>query len=132
MNTGETIKKAGLKATLQRKMIYEAMRELRHSTIDGVIAKVQQQNLEITLSTVYRILDSFCKVGLLSTINHPNGKCYYDITSGEHHHVFDNNEIIDYIDLKLTELIKNHLKDELYKDLDIEKVSIQITVNNKK
>jgi Fe2+ or Zn2+ uptake regulation protein len=132
MNIGEIIKESGLKATPQRKMIYEAMLELRHSTIDGVITKVRQENPGITLSTIYRILDSFCKSGLLSIMNHPNGKCYYDITSVAHHHLFMNDEIIDYIDPKLTELIKNRVKDELHKDLDIEKVSIQITVNNKK
>ena len=132
MNTGEIIKKSGLKATPQRKMIYEAMLELRHSTIDGVIAKVQQQNPEITLSTIYRILDSFYKSGLLSIMNHPNGKCYYDIMSVEHHHVFSNDEIIDYDDPELTALIKNHLKGNLFKDLDIEKISIQIITTNKK
>jgi len=132
MDTGEIIKKAGLKATPQRKMIYEAMLELRHGTIDGVIAKVQQQNPEITPSTVYRILDSFCKAGLLSTLNHINGKCYYDITLVEHHHVFADNEIIDYIDPELTALIKNHLKGDLFKELDIEKISIQIVTTLKK
>ena len=51
MNTGEIIKKAGLKATPQRKMVYELMTELRHSPIDEIIARIQQQNPEITVST---------------------------------------------------------------------------------
>jgi len=132
METGGIIREVGLKATPQRKMIYEAMSELRHGTIDEVITKVQQQNPEITLSTVYRILNSFCKAGLLSMMNHANGKCYYDITSRGHHHVFADNEIIDYIDPELTELIKNHLKGDLFKDLDIEKISINIVATIKK
>ena len=130
MNIGEVIKKAGLKATPQRKILYELMTTLRHSPIDEMIAKVQQQNPEITTSTVYRILDSFCKAGLLSKMNHPDGKCYYDITPLEHHHVFTNNEVIDYIDPELTELIINHLKGDFFKELDIQKISVQIFVNN--
>ena len=132
MNIGEIIKKAGLKATPQRKIVYGLMTKLRHSPIDEIIAKVKQQNPEITVSTVYRIMDMFCKAGLLSKMNHPNGKIYYDITPSEHHHVFKDYEVIDYIDPELTELIKNHLKGDLFKDSDIEKISIQIFVNNKK
>ena len=132
MNTGEIIKKAGLKATPQRKMVYEIMMKLGHSPIDEIITQVQQQNPEITLSTVYRILDMFYKAGLLSRMNHPNGKCYYDITPSAHHHVFKDDQVIDYIDPELTELIKNQLKGDLFNELEIEKISIQIFVNNKK
>ena len=64
-------------------------------------------------------------------MNHPSGKCYYDITVGEHHHVFRDNEIIDYIDSELTTLIKNHLKEKSFKHLDvIEKISVQIKLNS--
>jgi Fe2+ or Zn2+ uptake regulation protein len=132
MNAREIIKKAGLKATPQRKIIYELMVEVGHSSIDAIIARVQQQNPEITVSTVYRILDTFCKANLLSKMNHPSGKCYYDITPTEHHHIFKDNEVIDYSDLELTEIVKNHLKSDLFKELDIEKITIQIFVNNKK
>jgi Fe2+ or Zn2+ uptake regulation protein len=131
MNIGQIIKEAGLKATPQRKMIYELMIESGHSSVDEIIAKIQQQNTEITVSTIYRILDSFCKAGLLSKMNHPSGKCYYDITLLEHHHIFRDNEIIDYIDSELTTLIKNHLKEKSFKHLDsIEKISVQIKVNS--
>ena len=132
MNINEIIKKAGLKATPQRKMIYEIMNESGHCSIDEIIAKVQQQNPAITISTIYRILDMFCKAGLLSKMNHPSGKSFYDITPSEHHHVFKEDKVIDYIDRELTEIIKSHLKGDLFKDADIEKISIQIFINNKK
>ena len=131
MNYGEIIKKAGLKATPQRKIIYELMTKLCHSSINEIIAKVQQNHSEFTVSTVYRILDSFCNVGLLSKMNHPNGKCYYDITPTAHHHLLINDDVIDYIDPELTELIKNHLKEDLFDRFDVEKISVQIFVNNK-
>ena len=129
MNIGKTIKNAGLKATPQRKMIYELMTKLGHSTIDEIIAGVQQQSSEFTVSTVYRILESFCNAGLVSKMSHPNGKCFYDVTLEEHCHVFMNNEITDYIDSDLLTLIKNRLKEKSFKYLDsIEKISLQIVV----
>jgi Fe2+ or Zn2+ uptake regulation protein len=132
MNTGEIIKRAGLKATPQRKIVYEVMTELRHTPIDEIIASVRQRNPEITVSTVYRILDAFCEVGLLSKIMHPEGKDYFDVTPSEHHHVFVNDKAIDYIDPELTELIKNNLKGDLFNNLNIERISIQIIATNKK
>ena len=131
MNLVEIIKKAGLKATPQRKMIYELMTESGHSSIDEIIAKVQQKNPEITVSTIYRILDSFCRAGLLSKVTHPSGKCFYDITVYTHHHVFMDNKITDYIDPELTTLIQEHLKKKSFKHLDsIKSISIQITIHN--
>src|SRR5215469_4814710 len=105
MKTGDMIKKAGLKATPQRKMVYEIMMGLRHSSMDEIFERVRRQNPEINISTIYRILDTFCISGLISKINHPDGKCFYDINPSAHHHVFLDNEVIDYIDPELTELI---------------------------
>ena len=131
MDYGKIIKKSGLKATPQRKIVYELMTKLGHSSINEIIEKVQQNHSEFTVSTVYRILDSFCNVGLLSKMNHPNGKCYYDITPAEHHHLFINDDVIDYIDSELTEMIKKHLKGDLFDHFNVEKISVQIIVNNK-
>ena len=130
MSIGNIIKEAGLKATPQRKMIYGIMTESGHSSIDDIITKVQQHSPEITISTIYRILDSFCKAGLLTKMAHPSGKRYFDISSFDHHHVLKDNEVIDYIDPELTALIQNHLKEKLFKYLDsIDNISIQIIVN---
>lgn len=126
------IKAAGLKVTPQRKILYEVMTELGHGTMEEIISKVQEKNPDITVSTVYRILESFCDTKLLSRINHPNGKTYYDITPSDHHHIIVDSELIDYRDPELTELIKKNLKGRIFDDLNIDKVSIQIIANHKK
>jgi len=131
MNSGEIIKETGLKVTPQRKMIYELMTEAGHSTIEEIIAKVKEQDPGITFSTVYRIMDSFCKVGLLSKLHHPNGKNYYDITPKDHHHVFLNDLLFDYDDPELTSLIASYLEKKSFKySGNIEKILIHIIVNN--
>lgn len=129
----ENIKNAGLKVTPQRKAVYEAMMELRHATIDEIIKYVQSKDSEITVSTIYRILDSFCKASLLSLVFHPEmGKSYYDITVTEHHHIFEGQQIMDYMDDGLTELIRQYLKDNIFASVDINKIQVQISVNNQK
>lgn len=129
----ESIKSVGLKVTPQRKVVYEVMMELRHATIDEIIKRVQSKDSEITVSTIYRILDSFCKANLLSYVFHPEvGKTYYDITVKEHHHVFEGGHILDYMDDGLTELIRTYLKKKNFASVDIDKIQVQITINNPK
>ncbi|MDR0436941.1 MAG: transcriptional repressor [Bacteroidales bacterium] len=131
MKISKILNRVGLKATPQRRMIYEIMFELGHSSIDDIITKVNQKSPEMTLSTIYRILDSFSEVGLVSKLSYPNGKCFYDITVYEHYHIFKDNQIIDYIDPELTTLIRNHLEEKSFEHFDsIERISIQIAVNN--
>ena len=113
METIDNIKLAGLRITPQRKAVYEAMMELRHASIDEIIKKVQSKDGEMTVSTIYRILNSFCTANLLSNIFNPDaGKSYYDITVAEHHHVFKGEQVMDYMDDELTAMIRKYLKDK--------------------
>ena len=130
METINRIREAGLKLTPQRKAVYEAMIELRHAPIETIISFVQSKDKEITLSTVYRILESFCKANLLSLVCHPEtGTCHYDITVHEHHHMFDGPQIMDYDDPELTQLIRQYLADKQLDSTDIDKIQVQITLN---
>ena len=130
METTDKIREVGLKLTPQRKAVYEAMMELRHAPIESIISCVQSKDKEITLSTVYRILDSFCKTGLLSLVCHPEtGKCYYDITVHNHHHLFNGQQIIDYEDPELTRLIQQYLGKKNLASADIGKIQVQIILN---
>lgn len=126
------IKEAGLKMTPQRRAVYEAMTELRHASIEEIIESVQAKDGEVTVSTIYRILDTFCAANVLSFIYHPEtGKCYYDITVEEHHHLFDGKRIIDYADRDLSRLIRDYLASRNYDPDKIGKIQVQFTVKNK-
>ena len=106
MESLENIKLAGLKLTPQRIAVYKAMMTLRHAKLEAIVAHLSADGNTMTLSTIYRILESFCKNGLLSLVCHPEtGECYYDITVKEHHHVFDGAKIVDYDDNELTKLV---------------------------
>ena len=127
MNLTDIIKNAGLKPTLQRKLVYEIMLDLGHATIDMVIEELRKKNYEVAVSTFYRILSSFCQKGILSSIyNNANGKCYYDITIRDHHHLFSKGEIKDYDDPELTELIRKHLLTKNIMLTETDKIQVQI------
>lgn len=133
METIDNIKLAGLRITPQRKAVYEAMMELRHASIDEIIKKVQSKDGEMTVSTIYRILNSFCTANLLSNIFNPDaGKSYYDITVAEHHHVFKGEQVMDYMDDELTAMIRKYLKNKNFASEDIEKVQVRIIMNEPK
>ena len=102
-------------------------------TLDEIIKKVQSKDGEMTVSTIYRILNSFCTANLLSNIFNPDaGKSYYDITVAEHHHVFKGEQVMDYMDDELTAMIRKYLKDKNFASEDIEKVQVQIIINEPK
>lgn len=132
MEISRIIKSAGLKATPQRRLVYEAMRKLGHATVDDVAASIKTEHMSINISTIYRVMESFCAVGLLSKMNHPDGKTYFDITTKEHHHIFDTSgNIIDFEDEELTALIKEKIKGEIGNGRAIKRISIQITTSEK-
>lgn len=127
MEIRDKIKAVGLKATPQRRLVYEIMQELCHTPIDEIIARVQATSPDVTVSTIYRIMESFCSAGLLSKINHPDGKTYFDITPAEHYHIFNSmGEIVDFQDEELNALIRAKLKTKIAAGEKIEKISIQI------
>ena len=131
--TDEIIREAGLRVTPQRRLVYETMLELRHATIDDISTFVADKDSRINLSTVYRIVETFCNAHLLTMVFHPStGKCFYDITVSEHHHFFDGVRVIDFSDPQLSEIIKNYLKvSGRYSSLDVDKIQVQITVADK-
>ena len=98
-------------------------------TVEDIIERVQSRNKEVTVSTIYRILDSFCSANILSFIYHPDtGKCYYDITVAEHHHLFDGKSIEDYADPELSQLIREYLERKHFPTEEIGKVQVQVTL----
>lgn len=131
MNIGNRIRDTGLKVTPQRKKVYEVISELAHASVEDIITHVQQQNPEITVSTIYRILNSFHDSNLLGKITFHDGKVYYDINSHEHHHIINSNHtLIDIDDSKLSDLIRERVKEQIG-DEQIEMISIQVTTKQK-
>ena len=132
MNINEKMRSKGLKVTPQRKLVYDIVDELCHASIEEIIIKSQKANSDITVSTIYRILNSFCDHNLLAKVNHPNGKTYYDINTHEHHHIITPKQvIIDMDDLELNKIIRQRVLEQVGTQNQVDKISIQIMISKK-
>ncbi len=127
MEIRETFKNIGLKITPQRRAIYEVLCELKHCSIDDVISRIRDSHPDVTISTVYRIMDSFYESGLITKFINPQGKTIFDITSRDHYHIHTANGYLDIDDKQLSELIRRRISSKIPEGEELDKISIQIT-----
>ena len=107
----QQLAEAGLRATRQRLLILESLLVLPgHPTAEQVHQRVTGQLPSVSLGTVYKALDSFVAAGLTRRVASAEGsRRRYDADCSEHHHLLcaDTQEIIDYCDPQLDELIRD-------------------------
>lgn len=119
----------GMKATHQRIVVYNALQLMFiHPSAEDVYTVIHSDNPSISLATVYNTLDSFVDAKLISKISSEQGKCRYDFNTHQHHHIFVTNtdEIIDYHDAELQELIESYLKKKNIANLSIQELQVHI------
>ena len=78
----------GLRVTSQKNAILEAVLELdNHPTADQVHQAVTLRSPYISRTTVYRALEGFARLGLITKACHPGSSTRYDRTTEIHHHL---------------------------------------------
>lgn len=97
------LKKAGLKVTLPRMKILEILEssEKRHLSAEDVYKILIEQEEEIGLATVYRVLTQFEGAGLVERHNFEGGHAVFEIADGDHHdHLVDieTGKIVEFYD----------------------------------
>ena len=87
MTNIEDLKSTGLKATLPRLKILEIFQtgRQRHMTAEDVFRVLLEDQSDIGLATVYRVLTQFEQAGLLVRSNFESGKAVYELNEGQHH-----------------------------------------------
>ena len=87
MDQNRELKKAGLKVTLPRLKILEILQEPRnqHISAEDVYKLLIEQDEEIGLATVYRVLNQFDDAGILNRHHFEGGKSVFEISHKEHH-----------------------------------------------
>ena len=87
MSQIDELKNNGLKATLPRLKILEVFQNglLRHMTAEDVFRQLINDNADIGLATVYRVLTQFEQAGILSRNHFESGKAVYELNEGQHH-----------------------------------------------
>jgi Fur family transcriptional regulator, ferric uptake regulator len=81
----EALRSRGLRVTPQRRHVLHAVEELQHATAEQVCAKVQDAAPGFNLSTVYRTLELFEELGLVSHAHLEHGAPTYHAIGGEEH-----------------------------------------------
>ena len=86
------LRKAGLKVTHPRMRILEILENLdgKHVTAEDIYRHLLENDDDIGLATVYRVLTQFEAAGLVLKHNFEGGQAVYELDRGKHHdHMID-------------------------------------------
>ncbi len=92
-NVEQTLKKSGYKVTPQRRIVLKAISENadEHLSSEEIFNIVKVTNPEIGLATVYRTLQLFTRLGILSRLNLDDNISRYELILEDeahtHHHL---------------------------------------------
>jgi Fur family transcriptional regulator, ferric uptake regulator len=83
----QSLKSMGLKATFPRLKILELFQQTdqRHLTAEDVYRLLMNDDMDIGLATVYRVLTQFEQAGLLERHHFESGKAVFELNEGAHH-----------------------------------------------
>jgi Fur family peroxide stress response transcriptional regulator len=118
-----------LKVTPQRVAILEAIISLNnHPTADAIVAYIREKNPNISVATVYKVLDVLVESELIHKVKTETGILRYEAAIGTHHHIYcsDSERIEDYFDDELNHLLENYFRNKKIPDFDIEDIKLQI------
>lgn len=132
----EKLKEKGLKITPQRIAVYESVLRLKnHPTAENVTDYIRKDNPNVSVGTVYKVLDTLVKNGLLKKIKSEKDIVRYDSVLSNHHHLYcsETDRIEDYEDEKLDEIIRNYFNERNITNFKIQDIKLEITgkfINN--
>lgn len=87
MNLQTTLKKHGLKATPKRVAVLSIFEQNQNPlSIEDITNFLKKRKIRVDQVTVYRIIDAFLKLQLISRFDFHEGKFRYEIASKPHHH----------------------------------------------
>lgn len=87
MNSSQSLKSIGLKATFPRMKILELFEKsaVRHLSAEDVYRLLIAEDMDIGLATVYRVLTQFEQAGILERHHFESGKAVFELNAGRHH-----------------------------------------------
>lgn len=123
------LKLKGLKVTPQRVAIYEAVVKLKnHPTAEKIIDYIKKSHPNISVGTVYKVLDSLVENQLLKKVKKEKHVMRYDAMMQQHHHLYctETERIEDFEDSDLDKLITEYFKQKKIKGFKVKDITLQI------
>lgn len=118
-DTESLLKQAGLKITMPRVKILNTLEsaEPRHISAEELYRQLHDEGENLGLATVYRVLNQFHEVGLVSRHNFEGGSAIFERTHRRHDHIICQKcgHIIEFDDPIINQRLediaaKHHLK----------------------
>ena len=126
----ESLQDKGLKVTPQRVAIFEAIVELdNHPTADDIIAFIKINHPNISVGTVYKVLDLFVENNFIKRVKTDKDIMRYDPHLTNHHHLYcsETERIEDFEDAELNQIINDYFNKNKIKNFKIADIKLQIT-----
>ncbi len=130
MDFREKLQEKALKVTPQRVAIFDAILQLdNHPTAEDIISLIKKNHPNISVGTVYKVLDTFVEHELLKKVKTEKDIMRYDPHLTKHHHLYcsKTERIEDYEDEKLNKLISEYFEKNNIRNFKIQDVKLQIT-----
>ena len=82
-------RREGLPLTAQRRAVLRSLAaRTDHPTADQLYEEVRRELPEISRTTVYRVLETLVRVGVVNRVSHPGSAVRFDALTERHHHLF--------------------------------------------
>ncbi len=118
----------GMRATNQRALILEIIRRGKgHLDADEVYRRAREKQSRLSLSTVYRTLRMFKKLGLVEELHFDDAHHHYEVKpSAEHHHLVCRScgKIVEF-ECPLSQKMREDVARE--KDFEITDIEVRMT-----
>jgi Fur family transcriptional regulator, ferric uptake regulator len=87
MTKANELKDMGLKATLPRMKVLELLQQhkTRHLTAEDVYRLLIDEDADVGIATIYRVLTQFEQAGLVKRHHFETGKAVFELNEGTHH-----------------------------------------------
>lgn len=126
----DKLQEKGLKVTPQRVAIYEAVVKLNnHPTAENIIEYIKENYPNISVGTVYKVLDSLVENNLLKKVKTEKDIMRYDAVLTHHHHLYciETDRIEDYEDENLNKVLQDYFKTKQIENFKIQDIKLQLT-----
>ncbi len=124
------LKQRGLKITPQRVAIFEAVFKLKnHPTAENIFDHIKQNHPNVSVGTVYKVLDSLVENQLLKKVKSEKDIMRYDAIIQKHHHLYcsETDKIADFEDPELDKIIAQYFDKKKIKGFKVKDITLQIT-----
>ncbi len=119
----------GLKVTMQRVAVYEALLTTKeHPSAEMIIDIVSAKYPGISTGTIYKTLETLVEKDLVRKIKNDGDKMRYDAHTDRHHHIYleNSDKIMDYYDDDLNKLLEDYFKNKSIPHVQIQDMKLEI------